>query len=131
MRWFWLWLALAVVIVLGLGSLTLPAYWRLMNAGVATEATIEDLTKRDHVGVVYKYRVGGEEYTIGNPQKAGRVPADTMPRAVTILYEAGNPANATFGSPTGHFYNDLVAALMAGLIMPTFIIFAIRRWLAS
>lgn len=120
-------LSFALLIALKFGLVNTVTYFRLMTAGVATQATITGTTCSDRKTFAYSYNVGDNSYNgsgeegFGSPPCASMKPGDL----VQISYLRDEPRINVPGDPQARFLNGIALTAMSALFIPLILLFVV------
>ena len=124
----WLLGGLGTVVVLALVTAVLLknngwlGYWRLVAGGAEAVAVVTRIEPQNHCLAEYTYTVDSRSYSGRGPECA-----TTVGERVPITYLISDPTFSCLGSARARLYNELATFIVGGVILPPFIIFAIRR----
>lgn len=128
-EWAIPWLIIAVIVAFVVGSLNLPLLGRLVTDGVQAQATIVELTPKIHNTVRYEYQVGSQKFEGQGRSWRPNPPIDEIHvgQSLVIYYDPSNPSRSVLGDPKPMLTNEIISVGIAVLLIPTFIVFAIRE----
>jgi Protein of unknown function (DUF3592) len=121
--------ALAVVV----GRFNVPRYWRMLNNGLATRATVTRTVCDNHGSVFYRFEAGGREYTgvgnagFGTPECGYLKPGDQ----IVVYYLPWDPNVSLPGEIRDRWDNELISVLLVITIFPALVVSSCWRYLRA
>ena len=120
---------LSVLFMMSLGSINIPKIFVFVFRGVETIGRITKLEPNNHASVSYAYNIGTVEYSgltqgsgNGNPSFENLKINDK----IKIFYDSFSPEKSMAGNPKSNLVNELIAILMAGILLPLVIFVFLR-----
>ncbi len=95
-------------------------YYRLANAGIVTQALVNQTSCADRQTFSYRFAVGGQEFDgsgdggYGNPPCGALKPGDH----VQVVYLAAVPQTNVPGDPRERLTNETIGIALAALFLP-------------
>jgi len=128
-----LYVIVAFVLAVVLGHFNVPDYWRMLNDGRATRATVVRTNCDDHGSVFYRFDLAGREYTgvgnagFGTPECGQLKPGDHI-----VVYYLPSDPNVTLPGEIWHRWdNELIVLFLAVTIFPAVIVSSFWRYLRA
>jgi hypothetical protein len=123
-QWTALWFIIAGLIAFFIGGLNVPHLEHLTTRGVQTQATVTELTPKEHLTLRYEYQVDGKKFEQQGAPWRPNPPLDEIKvgDSLVIYYDPVYPSVSVLGDPKPMLTNELVSVGMAVLLMPTFIV---------
>jgi hypothetical protein len=117
--------AALIALKFGLGkSIT---YYRIMTAGVATQAAVTGTTCSDRKTFSYRFSAGDKTYE-GSGQEGFGVPSCAALKQgdqVPVSYLGDDPRTNVSGDPQSRFIDCVALAAMSALFIPIILLFAV------
>jgi len=124
-----IWLILSLITALGLGSLNVPTFWRLTKHASHCQGVVTEVTVAYHNTVRYQYTVSNRVYT-GQTQTGMPNPDPSKLRTgdeLVVFFDPDAPRTSVLETPGALLKNEIISWGMAALIMPSLVVFGIRR----
>jgi len=113
---------LALITMLALDNGGWLGYFRLVQDGVSSQATIIQTYNRNHCRADYSFSVGNSKYT-GRGTDCGA----EVGQLVEITYLRSNPGNSCLDQARSQLDNELATFAAAGVIFPVVFYFAMLQ----
>jgi len=120
-------LSFAALIALKFGLVNTLTYYKLMTAGVATQAAITGTTCSEHKTFAYRFAIGDNTYEgrgeegFGVPSCTSLKPGDQVP----VSYLGDEPRTNAPGDPQAKFINGITLTAMSALFIPLILLFTV------
>jgi len=124
-KFFLLWFVGALLVVITLSRSNLIRFYRLAHEGVSTRGMVTALEPLNHQAVHYSYEVEGRSDKgigwagYGNPQ----FEVLSINPELSVYYLPKQPSISCIGKPDRLLRNEEIPIILAGLIVPTFVLF--------
>ena len=126
-----LWLCGGIVTIVGLAVLTGAVlkdhgwwgYLRLVKGGLTTGAVVTHTDRNNHCLAEYSFAVEGQSYS-----GSGADCSVQVGQGVTVTYLRSDPKLSSLGPARDALQNELTTFLLAGVIIPPFVLFVVSRW---
>jgi hypothetical protein len=122
------WLVLACLIAGGIGNPNIHEFWRLAKHGIRCAGVVTEMTLANHNTVRYQYTVGNSIFSGQTQSDAPNPPAERLRvgDSLVVFYDPAKPSSSTLSDPHGLLKNEVVSVGLMSIVVPTFIIFAVR-----
>jgi len=126
-----LYVAVPCIIGIVVGRLNIPTYWRLLNEGQATRATVDRTTCDNHGTLFYRFTVAERAYTgwgsagFGTPACGHFKPGDP----IVVYYLPSDPTVSRPGEIRDRWDNEVISVVLAVTVLPAFLTVIVwSRW---
>src|SRR6185503_5946239 len=99
-------------------------YLHLVRGGAQTKGVVVRTERQNHCFIEYTFNVDGSTFVGRDSDCRAEVG-----QALSVTYLIANPSLSCLGPARAKLENELVAFLLAAIIAPPFIFFAIRRYI--
>jgi hypothetical protein len=129
-KYLLLYLALAIAIALFLGSINWMTYYRLSKHGIGIKAIVTKTSCSNHMTFSYYFELKGQSIDGFGGDGYGNPSCDTLKEGdpVLIYYLSSQPEINVPGDPKKRLNNETISIMMAVLIFPALLVFAINKW---
>jgi len=98
-------------------------YLRLVNSGVTARAVVVRTDRGNHCLAEYSFVTDGQSY-----RGSGADCTVQAGQSVIITYHQSDPQHSCLGLARDALENELMTFAIGGVIVPPFVLFAVRRW---
>jgi hypothetical protein len=99
-----------------------PGYLAMSRAGATTMSVVTAVDRGNHCGITYSFNIGLRSYS-----GRGSNCALNVGEAARVSYLPSDPSFNCLGSADKRFFDELLAAILVSLAVPSVVLFSLWR----